>query len=300
MHISLEVKKWLQDNAVWLDELNFDDGRDIEKVFKKIPTRLFTEIYRIFKAAGIELLDNNSGDMYGIKSSDGYTTLSLGKHNKTNFNINFTASQGMKGGHQIGFKSISDAIDFIENINNTLGVDQDLRPSKMQPNIVSQYNWVEVDTVYGKCMVTTLAFDKYDPTSAAKNRLLKKANKEAAIKIIKYMEPICKDIYDALESRFGTIATHYIHPEVSVIDTHIDHHIQELHILNFAIADDAIPEVIKMIKRISGLDVKVTSKYVPTFDNKEKWTTSIWLDISSNKFYKDIRDEFYAKYGIIP
>lgn len=295
MHVSLGAKEWLENNATWLDELNFDDGRDIEKVFKKIPSRLFTEIYRIFKAAGIELLDNNSGSMYGIKSSDGYRTLSLGKHNKTNFNVNFTASEGMKGGHQIGFKSISDAIDFIENINNILGVAQDLRPSKMQPKIVSQYEWVEVDTEYGKCMVTTLAFDKYDPASAAKTRLLKKANKEAAIKIIDYMKPICKDIYDALEEHFGIIDANYTNPDVSVYDNYDDHHAQNLRIYYFAIAD--ISEAIQLIKKVSGLDVNIISTYQNTTIGL---TTLIWLDISSNKFYKDIRDEVYAKYGITP
>lgn len=295
MHVSLGAKKWLEDNAGWLDELNFDDGRDIEKVFKKIPRSLFTEIYRLFKAAGIELLDNNSSNMYGIKSSDGYRTLSLGKHNKTNFNVNFTASEGMKGGHQIGFKSMLDALDFIENINNTLGVDKDLRPSKMQPKVVSQYNWVEVDTIYGKCMVTTLAFDKYDPASAAKTRLLKKANKEAAIKIIQYMKPICKDIYDALESHFGVIAGNYIDPKVAVYNSYDDPYAQNLNVDNFAISD--ISEAIQLIKRVSGLDVNVISTY---YNTTKSLTTYICLDISSNKFYKDIKNEVYAKYGITP
>lgn len=297
MNISNEAKQWIEDNAEWLDELNFDDGRDIEKVFKKIPGKLFNEIYKIFKAAGIELLGNNSGNMYGIKSSNGYITLSLGKHNKTNFNINFTVSEGMKGGHQIAFNSISDAIDFIENINNTFGVDQDLRPSKMQPKVVSQYDWVEVDTEYGKCMVTTVAFDKYDPASAAKNRLLKKANKEAAIKIINYMEPICKDIYDAFESTFGILEGKYTHPDVSVYDNYNDHH-QNLIVRDFAIADSS--KAVQLIKRVSDLDAYIIDEYIPDHDNEERFITSIWLDISSNKFYKDIRNEVYAKYGITP
>lgn len=290
--ISNDAADWIQDNLYLID-----DG-DLQQIVKKCPAKIVGEVLLAMDDVGAEIEeDPNSTEMWGIKSSSGYRTVSLGKHNKTNFNINFTASEGMKGGMQIGFKSVSACIQFIKRFGSDA---EHYRPSRMQPKTVSEYTWKEVDTIYGKCWITNLAFDKYDPASAAARTLLKKANGYAVKKIAAQISPLLGSISEALLSRFGKWPEASRHScfdfEVRLYDIATDHSKLVLFIRYINAKESDIPEIQKIIKNVADLDTTVSHSYF----NREGLLASLNLDISSNKLYKDIQAEAYAKYGINP
>lgn len=207
--LSANAKNWIEEN------IEVVETGDVSKIIASCRTSLIGEVLWAIYKAGIPLeQDPSNTQMWGIKSSDGYRTLSLGKHNKTNYNVNFTASEGMKGGMQIGFKSIQDCVSFIDNITQIYnwGADHELRPSKMVPNVYNRYKWTEVDTIYGKCYVTELAIDKYDPNiaipRAQQNRSQAAKNRSKNHKWISFLHSTV-DLDKILED----VIIPYLHPK---------------------------------------------------------------------------------------
>lgn len=169
--VSNKLKRWIKDNVDLLNHLSIDE------LWGKCPAEIYAELYTVLETAGIDVNQRDNNTMWGIKSNDGNYTLSLGKHNKINFNVNHTSSQGMKGGMQIGFKSLSSCMQFLTEAEKRYPHIH-LRPSKMQQKIVDSYVWSEVDTIYGKCYVTNLAIDAYDPIISKQRREQKKQQKK--------------------------------------------------------------------------------------------------------------------------
>ena len=169
MNISDRVIKWFD------EERNQDliDEGNLTRILKVCPAAISSEIlYMIMQTIPDSVTEDPTNiPMYGIKDISGSRTLSIGKYNGTSYNINNTNSQGMKGGYQIGFMSIKDAVSFIEQLPHGLEV---YRISIMQPAIVKSYTWKEINSVYGSCYATTTALTQYDPVQIQQR---KEANK---------------------------------------------------------------------------------------------------------------------------
>lgn len=286
--LSNNLKSWLEKNIDLLDEVSIDE------LWGKCPAELYRELYSALEAAGIDLTERNTDTMWGIKSNDGRYTLSLGKHNKTNYNVNHTSSQGMKGGMQIGFKSLVDCLMFLPEAEKRYPHIH-LRPSKMQKKIVDSYVWTEVDTVYGKCYVTNLAIDKYDPVSAAKNKLRKKATSEAC-----YEEDawISKNVnISDIEHGLQKYSTDYTEVHLyNLWDKTKRRCVGGLYITNVACDKSSVAEVLNAIEISANMKFQcVDIEEHTSLKYGRVCYISLIPDVTE---YNDIEKTVYATYGI--
>ena len=270
------------------------DSGDIDNIVENCLPSIVHEVIWALVECGVELNEQaTSSMMWGIKKFDGYRTLSLGKHNKTNFNVNFTASEGMKGGFQIGFKSIKDCIAFMQNFDEDIRYKY--RPSKMQPKTVASYDWQEVDTIYGKCWVTNVAFKFHDPAAAAARKLQKKVDSDIYKKVVSYMKPICEELAEYISK--------YVDPKYkNFLHLYADVKLPECVYLTINCLDlpeDKFPEFHETLEKISKLTLRLRSTYIPSYDEYAGYITSVYFDLNDNKFYKDIVAEVHNKYGIV-
>ena len=289
--ISNDAADWIQDNLYLID-----DG-DLQQIVKKCPAKIVGEVLLAMDDVGAEIKeDPNSTEMWGIKSSDGDITLSLGKHNKTNYNVNFTASEGMRGGMQIGFKSVNDCIQFIKKFGQ--GAEY-YRPSRMQPKTVDEYTWQEVDTIYGKCWVTNLAFHKYDPASAARNRKLNKANKEIIQKQLDWITDNIdfNQIALSVSSAFGLIKNSRGEEVTVEVEPIVYRSSWCLSIYNVNTND--AKKLTEIVSLTLGYNVILLDAYIPDCPSSylhNKITIS-WFQPDTPEF-NAIKDDIYAKYGL--
>ena len=285
--ISNDAADWIQDNLYLID-----DG-DLQQIVKKCPVKIVGEVLLAMDDVGAEIKeDPSSVEMWSIKSSDGYRTMSLGKHNKTNFNVNYTVSEGMRGGMQIGFKSVTDCIKFIKKLDDY----EKFRPSRMQPKIVSEYTWQEVDTIYGKCWVTNLAIDKYDPQiSAARNKLNRvegKLNRD-------WYSILCDRIdiealKRELDSRYqdeSSIKGDWYAGEVSLLEPDKTYQPQ-LVILHYVLTDSDVNDILGLIEELTTLKPNICYK---STDN-----IVIHLTFNNDLNYIKLKDNLYANAGLTP
>lgn len=289
--ISNDAADWIQDNLYLID-----DG-DLQQIVKKCPAKIVGEVLLAMDDVGAEIKeDPNSTEMWGIKSSGGRTTMSLGKHNKTNFNVNYTTSEGMKGGMQIGFKSVCDCIEFIKKLHGP----ENFRPSRMQPKTVAEYTWQEVDTIYGKCWVTNVAFDKYDPASAARNRKLKKADEEVKLAQIDWIKNNINidKVVDAIVSEFGQ-------PNFSIWDEPAattakaqGHYCGGCLGIDIANTSDE-KRLTEIVSESSGYKARLLNTYVPNDPGLTHYKKiyRAWFQFDTPEF-NAIKDDIYAKYGL--
>ena len=277
--LSDKLKRWLENNVDLLDDLSIDE------LWGKCPAELYGELYTVLETAGIDLDQRGDDMMWGIKSNDGRYTLSLGKHNKINFNVNHTASQGMKRGMQIGFKSLASCMKFLTEAEKRYPHIH-LRPSRMQKKIVDSYVWSEADTIYGKCYVTNLAIDAYDPIISKQRREQKKQEKKLHDEFVtlwstKIQSLIDRQyIKDSINAAFGDV--------VDFIFFYTDY--KELGIyINVPYNDPKVKDIVNLLSSLVPLKFDVTTKL------EYYGRSSIWLNFENSAEYQTIK---YQVYGV--
>ena len=166
MRISTKAIDWINSHGDLIDE------GIVDNILKVCPAGIMHQVIWAIVESGIKLTESATDTVkWGIKSFDGYLTVRLDKHDGTTYHVDFAKSESLQGGMQIGFKSIVECIDFMESFDNDK---YDFRPSRMQPKVVDSYTWEQVDTHLGKCWVTNLALDAYDPRKRDRTRKIKK------------------------------------------------------------------------------------------------------------------------------
>lgn len=276
--LSNKIKLWLEKNSHLINDLSIDE------LWSRCPAELYAELYTVLETAGIDVNQRSDDTMWGIKSNDGKYTLSLGKHNKTNFNVNHTASQGMKGGMQIGFKSLTSCMQFLTEAEKT-HPHIHLRPSKMQQKIVDLYVWSEVDTIYGKCYVTNLAIDAYDPVISKQRREQKKKEKKLHDEFVtlwsKKIQSLIDRQYiqDRIEAEFGE--------DVNSIFFYMDY--KELGIvINIPYNDPKVQDIINLLSSLVPL--KFDARIKLGYSGK----AAIWLNFKNSAEYQEIKHQVYG------
>ena len=154
MNISADAQAWLENNITYIDSLTKE--ADVLELFDRIPANIFAEICTVLQNIDIPIISSEVDDgvvKYGIKSANGFRTVSVGKFDGSTYNINFTSSQGMVGGHQVGFTTLQSVMDFIQKFSDP----SNYRPSKMVAKTVASYEWFKVSSIYGDCYITDRA-----------------------------------------------------------------------------------------------------------------------------------------------
>lgn len=309
MRISDEAKKWIEDNIEYLDDLNLDDNQYLDKLMRKVPMHLFNEVKEVL--GSIVDFKETEGSMYGIKSvgdvetangrplrrNVAYRTISIGQYDKVNsvYNINYTITQGMKGGHQVGFKSVKDAEEFISKLPNPAS----WRPSKMIPATVDKYKWIEVDIIYGKAWITDVAFNKYDPTSAAKNRLKNRADKDIFNAGKEYMRDNIdiSSIYSELQN-YNDSKVEVVNDLMKLDIRFTQHYLSKngcMFIHNVIASDNEIDDIVKIIQNNAKIPIKLLDTYRSTGGLSA--FINIWI-VPDTPEFNQIEPNIYAKYGI--
>ena len=276
--LSNKLKLWIENNIDLLDNLSIDE------LWGKCPADLYGELYDVLQTAGVDVTQRSDAMMWGIKSNDGRYTLSLGKHNKINFNVNHTSSQGMKGGMQIGFKSLASCMQFLTEAQKRYPHIH-LRPSKMQKKIVDSYVWSEVDTVYGKCYVTNLAIDAYDPIISKQRREQKKQEKKLHDEFFTLWSTKIESlvdrqyIRDCINDAFGDV--------VDFIFFYGDYRGLRIDI-NVPYNDSKVQDIISILSSLVPLkfDVRTEPNY--------RESSSIWLDFKNSDEYQELKHKVYG------
>ena len=305
--LSKQVIEWFNDEA---HEDLIEEG-NLTKILKVCPVAISSELLSMILSTIPESVHEDVFDdvVYGIKSIDGYRTLSLGKHNGSTYNINTTVSQGMKGGYQIGFKSIENAVKFIEKLPSGLMM---YRVSLMQPAIVKSYRWEEVDSVYGKCYASNTALEQYDPVKAGArreaNKIINTIKREWKKYFFDKFETRLQEVKEAIFKEFSPLETIQPIPDpgftksegkVTIIETWRDKE-YFISIEDIAATEADVPRIQTIIKNITGLDTKV--HYLYTFPEKRHtivgYIGQLWLDPRVSPEYTTIKTKIETKYGV--
>lgn len=150
-------------------------------LIKKCPAKYAAELFTLLRQLDSNMLmkDNSEGVdsnvMYGIKGST--RTVSAGAPRDGVYNVLKTINAGMKGGYQIGYKTLVDALDVCDKLNVA---DPEYRPYIMDKYAVDSYTWTEVDTVLGKAYVTSKVIYDYDPMTKLRHRAENQAEKKSS------------------------------------------------------------------------------------------------------------------------
>lgn len=160
-------------------ERNIDmiEAQQWHNLIKKCPVRLTADLFILLRELDPNILKDDRSEgitdnkMYGIKGAT--RTVSAGAPKNNVYNVLQTTNQGMKGGYQIGYKTIVDALAVCDKLNSDV-YRPEYRPYIMEQGTVDGYSWTEVDTVYGKAYVTDRVIHDYDPMTKLRHRAEKK------------------------------------------------------------------------------------------------------------------------------
>lgn len=304
--LSNAVIAWFNDEH---HEDLIDEG-DLTKILMACPAAISSEVLSMIITTIPDSVHETeiAGQLYGVKSIDGRRTISLGRHNGTNYNINSTLSPGMKGGYQVGFKTIKDAVKFIKQLPSGLS---EYRVSMMQVAIVKSYRWEKVDSIYGECYASNTALEQYDPikVSARKevNKIVNTIKREWKKYFFDKFETRSQEVKEAIFKEFSPLETIQPIPDpgftkmegkVTIIETWRDKE-YFICIEDIAATEKDIPRIQTIIKNITGLDTKVHHLY--TFPEKRPtiagYIGNLWLDPRVSPEYTAIKTKIETKYG---
>lgn len=160
-----KLKKFIEQNIDLIEQQQWHN------LIKKCPVSCTAELFTLLQQMDANMLkddrstDVDSDTMYGVKGKT--RTLSAGAPRDGVYNALQTINAGMKGGYQIGFKTIADALAVCDKLNFDK---TEYRPYIMDKYAVDSYTWTEVDTVVGKAYVTNKVIHDYDPATKLRHR----------------------------------------------------------------------------------------------------------------------------------
>ena len=152
----IDLHSLIDQNIHLIDTGDFEKFYEICKAqLKRKDLILFTDL---LAEEGIELPYQITGFMYGIKSST-YTLSLRAPTSPTEYGVDFTSNQGMRGGHQIGFESRKAAQNYIDDFYGPSAA----RVSIILPETVAGYTWKQIQIPGGTAFATTSAINSFKP-----------------------------------------------------------------------------------------------------------------------------------------
>ena len=152
--MSKTAEKFIEDNIDLIEDRDFTSL--YSKVRKEVGVRDLGQVISVLRQVDCDVPISVAPIMFGAKKYSRILSLRATKDGGQTWNVGLTTSQGMKGGHQIGFLTIADAEKFLSKFDNQCTVTQ------FQENTVNTYDWKKIHTQYGDCYATTTALASFN------------------------------------------------------------------------------------------------------------------------------------------
>lgn len=278
-------------------ERNIDmiETQQWHNLIKKCPVRLTADLFILLRELDPDILKDDKSEgitdnkMYGIKGAT--RTVSAGAPKNNVYNVLQTTNQGMKGGYQIGYKTIVDALAVCDKLNNNV-YRPEYRPYIMEQGTVDGYSWTEVDTVYGKAYVTDRVIHDYDPMTKLRHRADKQIMRKQLdyvvtfVNIVKLKQLVAEEYSIQMNDIDVDTATYtdydnkYVASNYPVIHVDIDYRLKKRY--------DAV-KILQLLNRCS------TEIFVQTDPSRNYASYTLENVDLINKFQQDI----YDKLGVV-
>lgn len=118
MELSKKIQEYLETHIDMIEDMYYADELThlYSTIRKDLGVRDSAELVSVLRQIDINLPIKIAPVMFGAGKSSKILSLRATKDGGKTWNAGLTASQGMRGGHQIGFMTIEEAEDFIKKI----------------------------------------------------------------------------------------------------------------------------------------------------------------------------------------